>query len=213
MRITRQAATELVVVDSSLWIAAISAFGALSLFCATAITEKKGNLVCAGFFAICSLICIRRTRFVFDARARVVRWKNLLFLKASTGSLAFDDIRGIGIEASSGDGGSATYRLTILTSQKPIPLAYSYSPGSDKYAAMREAIVTFLNLQPDGRKAASAPGTASQEGIDGLEPSILELVRTGRTIDAITLLRSVEKMSLSEAKRRVDEIKSRSKAV
>ena len=211
MRITRQTARELVLVDSSLWLAGVLAIGYLPLFYDAVFDGKMGSLAMAGFFVLCSLFCIRKTCFVFDARDRVVRWKNRLFLKAPTGSLDFDDIGGIRIESSWGDGeGGVSYRLTMLTSRGPIPLAYSYGSGSDKYAAMKEAIVAFL--KPDSREAASTPEAASPEGTVGLDPSILELVRTGRTIDAIALLRSMQKMSLTEAKRRVDEIKSRLQA-
>ena len=45
-----------------------------------------------------------------------------------------------------------------------------------------------------------------------MEPSILELLRQRRKVDAITLLRSMKIMSLSEAKLSVEEIESRMKA-
>lgn len=211
MRITRQTVVELVLEDNSLWLAGVLAIASLPLFYAAVFAGKKGNFVVAGFLVACSLICIRKTCFVFDARERVVRWKNLRFLKASTGSVAFDEIREIGIESSSGGSeGRSGYRLTILTSSGSIPLSYSYGSESDKYATMRETILSFL--KPDSRKAASTPEMAAQEGIAGLEPSIPELVRAGRKIDAIALLRSMKKMSLSEAKQRVDDVQSRLKA-
>jgi len=66
--------------------------------------------------------------------------------------------------------------------------------------------------KPGSREAASASRTGSREGIGALQPSIVELVRAGRTMDAIKLLRGMRKMSLPEAKRRVDGIKRKLKA-
>ena len=202
MRIARQTATELVLEDSGLWLAGALAIASLPLFYAAIFTGAKGNFVVAGFFVICSLVGIRKSSFVFDAGERVVRWKNRLFLKASSGSVAFDEIREIGIECSSAGEGGAGYRLTILTPRGSIPLSSTYGSGSGKYATLRETILVFLK-----REAAATPEMAARERIAGWDPSILELVRAGRTIDAIALLRSMKRMSLSEAKRRV-EIKS-----
>lgn len=121
MRIARQTATELVLEDSGLWLAGALAIASLPLFYAAIFTGAKGNFVVAGFFVICSLVGIRKSSFVFDAGERVVRWKNRLFLKASSGSVAFDEIREIGIECSSAGEGGAGYRLTILTPRGSIP--------------------------------------------------------------------------------------------
>ena len=194
---TRQTATELVVEDSCLWVAVVTAAGSLPLFYAGAFVGNKGNYIVGGLFLLCALLATRKSRFVFDARERVVRWTNLLIFRTSTGSVPFDDIRGIGIEAMAGDGDS--YRLTILSSQKPIPLASSYGPGKEKYTNLRKTIATFLNLE------------ISQEDTAGLDPSVLKLVRAGRTLEAIKLLRTMGKMSLLEAKQIVDEVKGGSK--
>jgi hypothetical protein len=106
---------------------------------------SKGSFFPAGFFLVCSLVWIRKTRFVFDATQRIVRWRSLIFLKASTGSIPFDDITDIGIESTwGGRGGSTLYQLMVITSQGSIPIASSYGARSDKYASMRETILTFL---------------------------------------------------------------------
>jgi hypothetical protein len=120
--------------------------------------------------------------------------------RTSAGSLPFDVIRGIGIEAFSSEGNSFTYRLTILTSDKSVPLSSAYSPGEERYTNLRTTIATFLNLE-----------TGSQESAIDVDPSVLELVRAGRKIDAIALLRSMKEMSLLDAKRIVDEVESGSK--
>jgi hypothetical protein len=196
MRVTRQTATELVLEDSCLWIAWVLAIVSLPLFYGGAfVGNKTGNYTMGGFFLLCALLGIRKSRFVFDARERVVRWENLLILRTSAGSLPFDDIRGIGIEASSSEDNS--YRLTLLTSDKPVPLSSAYSSGKEKHTNLRRTIAAFLNLE-----------MGSQEGTIDVDASVLELVRAGRKIAAIKLLRSMKKMSLLDAKRIVDEVES-----
>jgi ribosomal protein L7/L12 len=115
--------------------------------------------------------------------------------RTSAGSLPFDDVRGIGIESFEGEG--QTYRLTILTAAKPVPLSSGYSCGEAKYTSLRKTIATFLNLEP-----------GSQEGAIEVAPSVLELIRAGRKIEAIRLLRSMKEMSLLDAKRIVDDVES-----
>jgi ribosomal protein L7/L12 len=78
-----------------------------------------------------------------------------------------------------------------------VPLSSAYHPGKEKYANLRTTIATFLNLE-----------IGPQEGSIDVDPSVVELVRAGRKIAAIELLRSMKKMSLLDAKRIVDEVES-----
>ena len=194
MRVTRQTATELVLQDSWLWIAWVFAIVSLPvLYSGTFLESRTGNFIMGGFLLLCALVIVRKSRFVFDARERVVRWRQILMFRTSAGSLPFDDVRGIGIESFEGEG--QTYRLTILTAAKPVPLSSGYSCGKAKYTNLRTTIATFLNLEP-----------GSQEGAIEMAPSVLELIRAGRKIEAIRLLRSMKEMSLLDAKRIVDEV-------
>jgi hypothetical protein len=198
MRVTRQTATELVLEGSCLWIAGVLAIVSLAFFYAGALADSKTGCYATGaLFLLLAAPAIRKSRFVFDARERLVRWKKLLVFRTSAGSLAFDDIRGIGIEVSSSEGNSLTYRLTILTSDKSVPLSSAFSPGKEKYTNLRKTIATFLNLE-----------IGSQEGAIEVDASVLALVRAGRKIAAIKLLRSIKKMSLLDAKRIVDGVES-----
>jgi len=204
VRVTRRTKRELVVEDSSLWLAAILALASLPLWYVVIVLGKKGSLFGAAFFLLCAFIGLRKSTFVFDADRRLVNWRELRYLKMSSGCIAFDAITDIGIEAASGDAGSTNYRLTILTAQGPIPLSSVYSGGgSEKYASLREQILAFV--KHDGAPAAMA-SAASAEGVANLESSICALLKQGRKIDAIRLLRSTSNMGLTEATRRVTEI-------
>lgn len=183
-----------------MWIAAVLFAGSLPLLYSAAVVGNRGGYIVGGFFLLCALLGTRKSRFIFDARARIVRWQNFVVLRSSAGSLAFDNIRGIGIEAFSGDGNGLTYRLTLLTSGKSVPLSSAYGPGERKYSGLRNTIATFLKLE-----------TGSQGGTFDVDASVLELVRAGRKIDAIALVRSTRKMSLLDAKRIVNVVESGSK--
>jgi hypothetical protein len=198
MRVTRHTATELVLEDSCIWIAGVLAIVSLPFFYAGVLADSKTGYYATGaLFLLLALPATRKSRFVFDARERVVRWRNFLIFRTSVGNLAFDDIRGIEIESFSSEGNSFTYRLTILTSDKPVPLSSAYRPGKEKHTNLKKTIATFLNLE-----------IGSQESTMDVDPSVVELVRAGRKVAAIELLRSMKKMSLLDAKRIVDEIES-----
>jgi len=90
-----------------------------------------------------------RKTFTFDATRRIVRWKGRRVFKAESGEIPFDDIVDIGTEAenaSSQSGGREVpiYRLTIITPQATIPMAYAYSGHEDRYSALRRQILEFV---------------------------------------------------------------------
>jgi len=195
----------MVVEDSSLWLAAVFAVISLLLFYLAIAKEAKGNYFTGGFFLVSAILCLRKTRFVFDATQRMVRWNSLLYLKASSGQIPFDDITGIGLETTMGsDAENPNCRLTVLTRQGPVPLALSYSGGSEHCGSLRQRILLFL--QSAGVAVALPIAPTGPPDTTDLEPSIRALLAQGRKIDAIGLLRSTTNIGLAEAKTRIDEM-------
>ena len=80
-------------------------------------------------------------------------------------------------------------------------MAYNYRGVSDGYAALRGRILEFV--RPGSQSAAAHIVGAAAES---LESSLRALLRQGRKMDAISLLRSTEKMSLTDAMKRIDAI-------
>ena len=107
----------------------------------------------------------------------------------------------IGMETTSGSHGELSYRLTILTSDKPVPMSDVYSGNQGHYATIRQEILAFLKL--DG--AAKSREDVGQTGVDD-EASVVSLLKQGRRIDAIQLVRSTQKIGLTEATTRVAQI-------
>jgi hypothetical protein len=144
MKLTRKPDGQLVLADNSLWLAAIFALAALPLFYAAIILGRGRTFFGACFFLLSSFLCMRKSVFTFDADRRLVRWHMLRFLKVTSGTVPFEKVRDIGMEATSGRGGNTNYRLTLLTFDGSIPLMSSYASDGKKYASIREQILAFM---------------------------------------------------------------------
>jgi hypothetical protein len=203
MRITRQTPTELVVEDSTIWISLLCSLAALPLIYTGIQAGQHKALLGAALFILFSVVWVRKMTFTFDAMQRVARWNGRKLLKIESGTIPFDSITGIGTEALSGGSSGATYRLTVLTPQGAVPMAYEYTGRNDAYAALRKTILEFV--KPGAHNAHTASDPASNAAAD-LEPSIRSLLQQGRKIDAVALLRAQQKLSLADAVSRVDAI-------
>lgn len=210
MRITRQTSTELVVEDSLLWVTVLCALVAAPLLYIGIAPGLHGTLAGGGLFLFFGLFGVRKMTFVFDGIERRVRWNGRKLFKVESGSIPFDEITGIGVEAMSSDNSGVAYRLSILTAHGSVPMAYAYGGGKGRQARMRAEILAFLHPGAQGASSA-ATETASGTGLAD-EASIRSLLRQGRKIDAVTLLRSTERLSLTAAMQRVNAIDAAMKA-
>lgn len=200
MHITRQANQELVVVDGSIW---LSVF----LLCAAAfigfqaVAQNTPNWwFLVGLMSLFALIAWRRETVTFDAGSQQVRWVRRRAFKLATGTVSFSEMRGITIESMSGNHGALSYRLTILTTGKPVPMADGYGGGQAHYEMLRKQILEFLNMD---KTASPGPGD---------EASIRALLQQGRKLDAVEFVRASYQLDLTEAVNRVNEIDEKMKA-
>ena len=205
MHIARQTPQQMVVVDGSRWISAICAAGAI--FAAYRVVSQlylKG-LIMVAVLALFAMIFDLRKTFTFDATQRIVRWKGRTILKAESGEIPFDSITNIDTEttttSSKGGGTIMLYRLAINASGKTIPMAYNYRGVGDGYSNLRRQILEFM--RPGSQSAAALMGAAAGES---LESSLRALLRQGRKMDAVALLRSTMNLDLTDAMKRIDEI-------
>lgn len=203
MKIVRQSNTELVFRESTLWISLLLALAALPLFYASTLRGQRGNLIIAIFFAVGALVWLRQATIVFDAAERTVRWRRMRFFRASSGSVPFAEIAGIGTETSSGSGGSTLYRLTLLAGPKPIPFTDTYSGGRNRAAQLRETALQFLAAH----RGAPLPAASAN-----LDDSLRALLLRGRKVEAVRLLETTEHLDLATAMQRVDQLSARMKA-
>lgn len=204
MKVVRQTETELVLQDSSLWLAVFMAAAAVFLAFGAYSTGKKATLVPAALFVLFAFLSLRKTTIVFDSLRRMVDWQRLRYIERSSGSIPYDDIKDIVVETTTGGtSGRATYRLAILTPQASWPMSDGYGGNGDRYASLGKEIREFLKLGPSAN-AATAPSSAPDDA--NLDTSIRALLAQGRKIDAIALLRTMKEIDLAAAKQHVDEI-------
>jgi hypothetical protein len=208
MKIVRHTETELVLEDSSLWLAAVMCAAAVFLAYGAFSTGKKLTLISAVLFVLFAFFSLHKTTIVFDSLRRIVNWQRLHFFKRSSGSIAYDDIKEIVMETSTRNTeGRVTYRLAIATGQGSWPMSESYGGNSERYASLGKEIREFLKLTPLPNAVVAQPSATDAGQLDA---SIRALLAQGQKIDAIKLLRSAKFIGLKEAKQRVDEIEKQS---
>jgi len=207
MKVVQQTETELVLEESTLWLAGFMAAAAVFLVYGGLSTGKKPALISAALFVLFAFLSLRKTTIVFDSPRRMVNWQRLRYFVKSSGSIPYDDIKDIVVETKAGGtSGRATYRLAILIPQGSWPTSDAYGGNGDKYASLGREIRQFLNLGPLPNPAAAQP--SATDAVD-LDTSIRALLAQGQKIDAIKLLRSTKFIGLKEAKQRVDEIEKK----
>jgi hypothetical protein len=211
MKIFHQTPQELITVDSTVWISMVCALASLPLFYVSVLLGKRGSLFGACLFALFAVLGFRKMTFVFDTMQRTVRWKGWKPFNTESGTIPFDEITDIGTETNSGgESGEVTYRLTILTPQGSVPMSYSYGGNSLQYESLRKTILAFV--KPGGHNTTSVEVAASTGNAADDESSIRSLLKQGRKIDAITLVRTREKLGMTEAVQRVNDVEKRMKA-
>ena len=205
MHVSRKTNTELALVDSSIWVSVLLLCAAVPVVYMSIAHGRQSGIWVTGFFALCAFLFWRKEVVVFDAATQQAWWRRRRAFKTANGVVPFSEIAGIGIEVSTaGEHGTPTYRLTILTSDKPVPMSDVYAGNSQHYEALRKEILEFLHL-PD------ADADAPVSGIGHLS-SVRSLLRQGRKVDAIELLRSSENIDLTEAVDRVNKLEEEMKA-
>jgi len=136
-------------------------------------------------------------RFHFNIGERTLSWKRTGLFGRKGGTVLFADIRKVVIETSSEHSrvSTTTYRLAVTTNDGNIPMTRYFKAG-ERYKKELESIAELID------------GALGRDHKRFIEDSILELVATGRRIDAVRLVREHYRFGLTEAKRFIDELSS-----
>ena len=200
MHVARKTNQELVVIDGSIWLS-VFFLCAAAFIGVVGITHSIRNWwVSAGVMVLFAFIAWRRETVTFDTASQQVRWVRRRAFKLASGTITFSDMRGITLESMSTNSNALSYRLTILTTDKPVPMSDGYGGGQAYYEALRKEILEFLGMD----KTAS-PGPGDEE-------SIRALLQQGRKLDAVAFARTNYQLDLAEAVDRVNEIDQKMKA-
>jgi hypothetical protein len=210
MKIVSQSETQIVVRDSSLWISVLCGLGFLFVL---TLTTRAGNwkgMLGSGLLLVFAMAWVRRSTFTFDASAQKIRWRRLRMFRMASGELPFSAVQDIRLDESTG-GGSASnvtiYRPTIVTASGDVPMADVYSSGCDHITGLRKKLLAFVRGEP---VAVSGPGAVADntDATDAAElnESIRALLQQGRKVDAILLVQRTDRLDLTEATFRVNQV-------
>ncbi|HSM77807.1 MAG TPA: hypothetical protein VLT57_09290 [Bryobacteraceae bacterium] len=213
MHIARQNAHEMVVQDGMIWMSLICAATGVIVGITMVAHGKRNGLWGALLLFLFAAIAARHTTFRFDTLQRVARWRSRVLLKVTSGTIPFDEVSDVVIDAmaAGGRGGSLTYRLCIVTAKGNTPMASSYGGGKrEHYEHLRRQI---LDLVKPGDNQSSATAFVSPLGAPPeLDSSLRALLAQGRKIDAVELLRSSANITLTEAMQRINALEESAKS-
>lgn len=199
MRIVENSSSRLVLRDRTLWLSVVF-FGVAIFMMAVFFFGQGGDrriAYPAGLFALFGVAFLRSTDAVFDKQARVCRLSQLNMVRVKRREIAFDDINDIEIDTGPTSPSSQvpTYRLNLMTASGTVPMTVAYEADLKRQEAMRSAILQ-----------AVAGGGPQPEGTD----VVRMMVKQGRLIDAVRLIRERDGLDLATAQQRVMEMADKS---
>ena len=193
MRITEDTPSRLVLRDRTLWISLACFAGTAVLLVRLAGGWDKSLLIGAALFLAFGLPFLRTTDLVFDKMERVCSLRRLDMLKVTRLVLPFREIQDIRVEVEPQAGGSHVIlcRFSLVTASAATPLTIAYEPDLERYNNMRESILDTVFA------GANRPGA--------VDP-VQDLVKQGRIVSAVALLRQRDGLDLVTARARIDDM-------
>ena len=154
-----------------------------------------GLLAAAGACLGVAVVFLEAASFEFVAASRTITWRRRWALRQYSGTIPFAAVQSVQAERPMGDSGTPSRRIIFRTTDgAAIPLTVGYQPDPDgEVLKIADRIRLFI-----GQSSEPSP---MQE--------VERLVASGRRIDAIRALREEQGLSLTDAKRRVDELHRR----
>jgi hypothetical protein len=176
--------------------AALLLVAAYDVFVGTRGTDRLVGLIAAsGTCLLIALVFLERVWFQFAADTHILTWRRRWALRERSGSIPFDSIESVIVERPIGDDGTPSRRIVLKSeSGEMIPITVGYRPDAD-------GIVLQIADKIRARLGHNTGATHMR--------NVKALVAAGRNIDAIRVLREEEGLTLVDAKRRVDELRSR----
>jgi hypothetical protein len=195
MRITENTPSRLELRDRTLWMSVVC-FAAMAIFVVRFgfVSNQPAVLIPAALFLMFALAFLRATDVTFDKTKRVCDIRRLDVLHQTRLRLAFTDITDARVELVPMPDNPAdpSCRLSLVTTSAVVPLTAGFEPSQARYNAMRDAVLEAVF--GDGKRPA-APDPVRM------------LVKEGRIIDAVAMLRARDGLDLTTASKRVDELR------
>jgi hypothetical protein len=198
MRIVENTPARITLRDRTWWISAVC-FSAAAILVADSIARGAAGdkLVPAALSVLFGFAFLRATEIDFDRIARSCVIRRFDVLRPTRRHLRFDEIVDVRIDTSRfPDSDEIGCRLGIVTASGTIMLTAAYEPDPERYSAMREVLLDML--------LGDSPRPPADDPVDAL-------VKEGRLIDAVALLRRRDGSSLTAARTRVAALQARVK--
>lgn len=193
MRITEDTPSRLVLRDRTLWISLVLIAGAAALIARYFLVWDKHLLLSAAVSLAFGLPFLRTTDLVFDKMQRLCSLRRLDMLKVTRLVLPFREIQDIRVEVEPQAGSSHVImcRFSLVTASVALPLTIAYEPDLERYNRMRESVLDTVFA-----------GARRPADVDPVQ----DLVKQGRIVSAVALLRQRDGLDLVTARTRVDEM-------
>ena len=191
MRIVENTPARLVLRDRTLRLSWI--FFAIAAASAVWFAIRGGDprqlIVCALWIGF-GLVFLRATEVTLDRPRGVCTVRRRDIWRVTARDLAFAEITDVRVEPMPGDddSGGIACRLSLVAGAETVPLTATYQPSLERFEAMREVVMDAL-FAGRARPAEADP--------------VAVLVKAGRGIDAVALLRRRDGLGLAEAHSRV----------
>lgn len=209
MKIVRQTSTELIIRDSTLWLSGIFVGAALFLLYFAVFQGQRKAIVGMAVMLMIALVWARRSTFTLNAATQRVDWTRLRWLRTTSGTIPFSDVRGVDLQTTTSDKGITIYRLALATPQGTVPMSDEYSSGHQHIDALRDTIQQFMQPAASGVGSAfTAAANPDAARTAALNSSVRGLLQQGRKVDAILLVQRSEHLDLTEATFRVNHIEN-----
>jgi hypothetical protein len=184
-----------------LWLTKVMlAFAALFLitagydvfFSARGTGRLLGLLASAVTCLLVAIVFLETASFRFGRAMKTITWRRRWGLRERSGSIPFASIQAVVVERPTGDEGTPSRRITLKTSDGAIiPITAGYRPDADGSIVQIAGRIRAL-LGHDPAQTHHSP--------------IEALVAAGKVVEAIKVLREEERLTLVEAKQRVDAL-------
>lgn len=127
----------------------------------------------------------------FNLPERRVRWQRRRIFSKNGGDVAMDAVKDITLSIVSVDG-TSQYRLVMVTDKGTIPLSNMHTTDKSKLEQMADTIFTVLQRAPSG---------------DIVDRSLNDAIAQGRIVEAVHWLRLRDNLSMTQARKAIDEMK------
>jgi hypothetical protein len=98
--------------------------------------------------SVAGAFCIPYSRFVFDPARKLITWTTHSVFNTNAGQIAFDNVKSVAIQTTTGDDGVLFYRVALSTADSTLPLGVEYSSNRARAEDLAATLRGILNAGP-----------------------------------------------------------------